>query len=182
MLIALWQILGSSSSNISWKIESGTPAGSYRIQYFGNSKVSLCKPLVVGARPERDFLVLRRRSAARSLRLRAPARRSLSFSFSIYPLLQRTIPPLSKRFRKQLVRRARHEPSSPRTQRKSEFVFANLRCREGGIYIMGMYNERGETKASPASRTTSERSPAVPSSPPPRRPATVSPSPNRYPD
>ncbi|TFK97318.1 Neutral/alkaline nonlysosomal ceramidase [Pterulicium gracile] len=31
-------ILGTSSVNISWTIESGTPAGSYRLAYFGDSK------------------------------------------------------------------------------------------------------------------------------------------------
>jgi len=31
-------ILGTSSVNISWTIESGTPAGTYRLQYFGDSK------------------------------------------------------------------------------------------------------------------------------------------------
>ncbi|ESK90041.1 neutral ceramidase precursor [Moniliophthora roreri MCA 2997] len=31
-------ILGTSTVNISWTIESGTPAGSYRIHYFGDSK------------------------------------------------------------------------------------------------------------------------------------------------
>ncbi|KAJ8074439.1 hypothetical protein PM082_015340 [Marasmius tenuissimus] len=31
-------VLGTSSVNISWTIESGTPAGSYRIRYFGDSK------------------------------------------------------------------------------------------------------------------------------------------------
>ncbi|KAF8181831.1 Neutral/alkaline nonlysosomal ceramidase [Pholiota molesta] len=31
-------ILGTSSVNISWTIESGTPAGSYRLSYYGDSK------------------------------------------------------------------------------------------------------------------------------------------------
>ncbi|KAF9258342.1 Neutral/alkaline nonlysosomal ceramidase [Marasmius fiardii PR-910] len=31
-------ILGTSSVNISWTIESGTPAGTYRLRYFGDSK------------------------------------------------------------------------------------------------------------------------------------------------
>ncbi|KAJ7196939.1 Neutral/alkaline nonlysosomal ceramidase [Mycena pura] len=31
-------ILGTSNVNISWTIESGTPAGTYRLQYFGDSK------------------------------------------------------------------------------------------------------------------------------------------------
>ncbi|KAJ7499885.1 Neutral/alkaline nonlysosomal ceramidase [Mycena latifolia] len=31
-------ILGTSSVNVSWTIESGTPAGTYRLRYFGDSK------------------------------------------------------------------------------------------------------------------------------------------------
>jgi len=31
-------VLGTSTVNVTWTIESGTPAGSYRIQYFGDSK------------------------------------------------------------------------------------------------------------------------------------------------
>ncbi|KAJ6578582.1 Neutral/alkaline nonlysosomal ceramidase [Mycena sp. CBHHK59/15] len=31
-------VLGTSSVNISWTIESGTPAGTYRLRYFGDSK------------------------------------------------------------------------------------------------------------------------------------------------
>ncbi|KDR69911.1 hypothetical protein GALMADRAFT_255768 [Galerina marginata CBS 339.88] len=31
-------ILGTSSVNVSWTIESGTPAGTYRLSYFGDSK------------------------------------------------------------------------------------------------------------------------------------------------
>ncbi|KAF7326382.1 Neutral ceramidase [Mycena venus] len=31
-------ILGTSTVNISWTIESGTPAGTYRLRYFGDSK------------------------------------------------------------------------------------------------------------------------------------------------
>jgi neutral ceramidase len=31
-------ILGTSTANVSWTVEAGTPAGSYRLTYYGDSK------------------------------------------------------------------------------------------------------------------------------------------------
>jgi neutral ceramidase len=34
----IWKLFGTSTVNISWTIEPGTPSGTYRLVYFGDSK------------------------------------------------------------------------------------------------------------------------------------------------